>query len=275
MKLFINLVAIAVVGALGYSVEPKLRYRLTGVMPTAEKARVITVMPDGAPDIDLAALPPHQLPQRVLLKGEMKVTDPASGVSLKIEAGTRVSLVRVEGGNVRVSPPGAATFEGLIPITATDLVEQVAATHAAADKPATVLLSLTEPDAPAEPLPDFDAPAAPAVVVADPEATDEFADGPATVMTPSEDPPASAGLDAVSAMKASINAAEIKEFKADQVQEWTSGPDETIDGENYQIGLASYKAETLFGVRVIQAKALIKDGKVQRWVYSKSGMDMK
>lgn len=278
MKLFINLFGIAVAGALGYSVEPNLRYRLTGVaVETTEKTRVIMVMPDGAPDIDLATLPPHQLPQRVLLKDEIKVTDSASGVSLKIEAGTRVSLVRVEGGNVRVSPPGAATFEGLIPIGATDLVEQVAATHAAPDKPATVSLPLT---APSEPLPDFDAPTPPAVVAADPEPAGESADGPATVMTPAgtapaEDPPASAGLDAVSAMKASINAAEIKEFKADQVQEWTSEPDETIDGENYQIGLASYKAETLFGVRVIQAKALIKDGKVQRWVYSKSGMDMK
>ena len=86
-------------------------------------------------------------------------------------------------------------------------------------------------------------------------------------------PPAAA--DVVGAMQASIRAAQIKEFKFDQVQEWTESPAETIDGETYQIGIASYKAETMFGVRVIQAKALIKNGSVQRWVYSKSGMDMK
>lgn len=88
-------------------------------------------------------------------------------------------------------------------------------------------------------------------------------------------PVAAPAADVVGAMQASIRAAQIKEFQFDQVQEWTEEPDETIDGESYKIGIASYKAETMFGVRVIQAKALIKDGKVSRWVYRKSGMDMK
>ena len=43
----------------------------------------------------------------------------------------------------------------------------------------------------------------------------------------------------------------------------------------YQIGAVAYKAETIFGVKTIQAKALIKDGKVQRWIWPKSGMEIK
>jgi hypothetical protein len=286
MKLFFNLLGIAVAGILGYFTEPNLRYRLTGVMPSAvemaEKTRVIMKMSDGKPDINLAQLPAHQLPQRVLLKSEVQVTDPASGISLKIEPGNRASLVRVEGGNVRVSPPGAATFEGLVPISATDLIEQVVAAH-----PSTAASgSITPP----EPPPAFDELAmpepAPVVPAADPSLmnppvaveADTAINAEAEVAEVAEvveEPAATVGLDVVGAMKASISAAEIKEFKADQVQEWTTEPDETIDGETYQIGIASYKAETMFGVRVIQAKALIKNGKVQRWVYNKSGMDMK
>ena len=77
-------------------------------------------------------------------------------------------------------------------------------------------------------------------------------------------------------MKASIQAGEIKEFGFDQVLEWVAGEgEETIDGESYQTGLASYKAETVFGVKTIHAKALIKGGKVVRWLWPKSGMEIK
>ena len=76
-------------------------------------------------------------------------------------------------------------------------------------------------------------------------------------------------------MQDSIQAAQIKEFTFDQVLDWTAGPDETVDGETYQTGVASYKAETIFGVKTIQAKALIKGGKVQRWIWPKSGMEIK
>lgn len=77
-------------------------------------------------------------------------------------------------------------------------------------------------------------------------------------------------------MKASIQAGEIKEFTFDQVLEWAAVEGtEMIDGENYQTGIASYKAETVFGVKTIQAKALIQGNKVVRWLWPKSGMEIK
>ena len=78
----------------------------------------------------------------------------------------------------------------------------------------------------------------------------------------------------VEIMKASIAEGKLKEFKADQVKGWKAGEKETVDGTEYQTGMAAYEAATIFGVKAVQAKALIKDGKVERWVYAKSGMEI-
>lgn len=76
-------------------------------------------------------------------------------------------------------------------------------------------------------------------------------------------------------MQESIKAAQIKEFTFAQVLDWKADEPETTDGETYQTGLISYKAETIFGVKTIQAKALVKGDKVVRWIWPKSGMEIK
>lgn len=76
-------------------------------------------------------------------------------------------------------------------------------------------------------------------------------------------------------MQESLRSGQIKEFTFDQVLDWKAGTEEAVDGENYATGLVSYKAETIFGVKTIQAKALIKDGKVAKWIWPKSGMEIK
>ena len=82
-------------------------------------------------------------------------------------------------------------------------------------------------------------------------------------------------MNAVTIMQQIIRNGEIKEFTFDQVLGWKPEPTETVDGQEFQTGTVSYKAETIFGVKTIQAKALIKDGKVQRWIWPKSGMEIK
>ena len=84
-----------------------------------------------------------------------------------------------------------------------------------------------------------------------------------------EDTPESASLNAeqiVSAMQESVKSGSIKEFKFEQVEGWKAGEEESVDGESYQTGLAAYKA---------QAKALIKGGKVVKWIYAKTGMEIR
>jgi hypothetical protein len=78
----------------------------------------------------------------------------------------------------------------------------------------------------------------------------------------------------VELMKKSIAGGAVKEFKADQVKGWKAAEKETVDGTEYQTGLAAYEAATIFGVKPVQAKALIKGGKIERWVYAKSGMEI-
>lgn len=262
MKFVLNLLGLAAIGSLGYVAEPFLRGTLTakGNGPSVP-ARETTPLPPSpaAPSIDLSKLAPSQLPERVLLYADAKVADASSGVTLKIEAGNRVKLLRIEGNDAVISP-GEGPFQGTVAVSGTDLLEQLATNPPSA--PATV-------QPPAEPA----KPAEPETPPAMPEPAPAEA-APAEPAPPAA-PVAAPAADVVGAMQASIRAAQIKEFQFDQVQEWTEEPDETIDGESYKIGIASYKAETMFGVRVIQAKALIKDGKVSRWVYRKSGMDMK
>ena len=79
----------------------------------------------------------------------------------------------------------------------------------------------------------------------------------------------------MAAMKASVSGGAIKEFTAEQVQAWKIGDEEVVDGETYQTGLAAYKAETIFGPKTVQAKALIKGGKVVKWIYAKTGMEIR
>ena len=79
----------------------------------------------------------------------------------------------------------------------------------------------------------------------------------------------------VNIMKASIRSGQIKEFTYNQVIGWKGGGEEKIEGETYLTGLVAYKAKTIFGVNTIQAKALIQDGKVVKWIWPKSGMEIK
>jgi hypothetical protein len=114
----------------------------------------------------------------------------------------------------------------------------------------------------------------PPVVKNDPEPPmeEEPAAPPATPPVPSA---ALGPEDIVKLMQDSIRAKQVKEFTFDQVLGWKAGEDEEVDGEKYQTGVAAYKAETIFGVKTIQAKALIQGGEVKKWIWPNSGMEIK
>ena len=197
MKVFLFLMGLSVAGILGYTLEPQLRYTLTGEKPVLEEARKVEkVVTAGQEDVSEKVA---ELPKTMQVEEEAKPE-----VSGKIEA----EVVIPKEKEAAIEPPPAA-----------------------------------------------------AVAVVPPVAVAPVKAGPA---------------DVVGVMQASIKGGEIKEFSFDQVLEWqaTDGP-EKFDGETYQTGIAAYKAETVFGVKTIQAKALIKDGKVVRWLWPKSGMEIK
>lgn len=116
------------------------------------------------------------------------------------------------------------------------------------------------------------------VVQNEPEMKDE-PPAPTPEPTPEPTPPPAGealGEEAVVAlMQESIKGGQVKEFTFDQVLSWKAGTDEEVDGTKYQTGLAEYKAETIFGVKTMKAKALIQGGKVAKWIWATSGMEIK
>jgi hypothetical protein len=276
MKSFLYIVVMAGAAYLGYQAEPGLRLRLTGKAPgavaDAASGSAVEKLPGGALKIALGDLTPDQLPRQILLLEDAKVADPAAGIEMIIKAGNRVKPVSIDGNEVVISP-GDGPFRGRISIAGTDLLQQIATNPplpaasptappaGESEEPAPIPAPVPAPEPPPAPTP----PPMPEPI---PEAV------PASEPAPTAPAPAGPS-DVVGLMQQSIKAAQIKEFTFDQVLEWAAAPDETIGGETYQTGLASYKAETIFGVKTIQAKALIKGGVVQRWIWPKSGMEIK
>lgn len=266
MKTFLMLLGVVVAGLVGYAIEPDLRLQLTGETPSRGKAkpdRVAVVPVAPVPAIDPASFAADQLPDKVLLKADAEIADASSEMKVKITAGSRVNLIRLNGDNVVISP-GAGPLEGSVPVSQTDLLEQLAALPKN-PVPAVPEVALTTPA-------ELEMPAA---ITPEPEPEPEPAPAPEPAPTPEPTTP-TGPVDVLAVMQASIKGGEIKEFTFDQVLDWQVSEEiETIDGEVYNSGIASYKAETVFGVKTIQAKALVKDGKVVRWLWPKSGMEIK
>lgn len=287
MKPFLIFLGLAVAGVLGYMNEPSLRYQITGVMPKMAGQHGVKPTVSEFPPVDLASLTPEQLPEKVTLRAEVLVTDTASELTMKIPAGNRVKLVRIEGANVVVSP-GEATCTGVLAIASTDLMEQLATHPVAAQKaPSDETPIVSEPVMPTTEDSTESVPESTGESV--PEATGEVAlestgeavlepapeETPAPVVEAFVPPVGKAGAVLVKIMQTSIRNGQLKEFAFNQVRGWKPEANETVDGVLYQTGVAAYKAETVFGTKTILAKALIKNGKVARWIWPKSGIAIK
>jgi len=303
MKLLLNLCGIGIAGFLGYSLEPNLRFQLTGVKPgkaeMVENGKIILQIGDGKERVELESLTPQQLPEKILIKADVKVSDSGSGITMNIQAGNRVKLLRIEGGNAIVSP-GEGSYTGKIPVMDTDLLKQLAqnppllASNTATPNPVPVPAPNPVPAPDPTPAPDpvpTPEPAPPTTgesaepppmpeppPVPEPAPVPEpvAATDPAPAAPEPPAPVAEAGTaNLVQVMQESVKSGQIKEFKFDQVTEWKAGEAETVDGESFQTGTALYKAVTFLGEKSIEAKAFIKGGKVQRWIWPRSGMEIK
>ncbi len=82
-------------------------------------------------------------------------------------------------------------------------------------------------------------------------------------------------VDVVEVMQTCLKEGALGEFRFEDIIEWKACPSEEIDGDRYRVGEVVYAAETIFGSKNVQAKAYIKDDKVVRWVYSKTGLEIR
>lgn len=274
MKFVSATIGIAAAGVAGYLLEPTLR---PAIIPMKPKPAVVV---DEEPPITaefveslpawVSGLMPEQLPARVTLKREVAITVPDFPEPISLPAGARVTPIRVEGSLLVVSP-FAGPLEGAIPITVTDLMAQLGPTPPpvpVAPTPAPPPPKIAaEPEVPEPPVPAEMPPAEP-----------EEKPAPEVAAAPTPEAVSTGPLaprQIVELMQSAIKADALTEFTFDQVLTWEPGEDESRDGESFQTGNVVYKAETIFGVKNIQAQALIKDGKIVRWVWPKSGMEIK
>jgi hypothetical protein len=130
-----------------------------------------------------------------------------------------------------------------------------------------------EPETPAEPTPDQSEESAPEQPA--PAATGKVDLPPAKPLVPATPPdPTAENSPVIVAMQESFQNDGLKEFTEATPTRWQAGAEETIKGETYQTGLLDYLAQTPFGGKAMQVKALLRDGKVVKWV-SLTGKELK
>ncbi|MDB2429383.1 hypothetical protein OAF99_04230 [Akkermansiaceae bacterium] len=240
-------------------------------------------------EIDLAEYRTDDLPKIVKIAKQIKLeTNSGEGVKM-LTRGTEVKLLNRDGLELIIETTDGVA-KGRVAIEITDLYGVLA--QAKFDKDAGKVAGRPTPDSPKPPVnppapvnpPPVADPTPPPVATPPDLATGgpmvASGDGGTDGSDNSEPAPEPADKklspdELVALMKKFIAAGTLKEFKAEQVVTWKPGEDESIDGVSYQIGLVTYKAQTIFGEKPVNAKALIKGGEVNRWVFAKSGMEMR
>jgi len=228
--------------------------------------------------INLAEYRGDVLPKTLKMTGRTSIPSATGPTEIQLSPGEEVTLLNRDGdllivaqtdrgGKGSVKPGETNIYEIIARMEFDKAVEARGGTIAKLDPKLAPVEARPKPTPMPEPkpLPEPE----PVVVTPTPVPTPELEPEPTPVTT------ASLSDDQiVELMKKSIAGGAVKEFTMAQVKGWKANGEETIDGTAYQTGLAAYEAETIFGVRPVQAKALIKDGKVVRWVYAKSGMEI-
>jgi hypothetical protein len=246
-KLFTS-IGIIGAGFAGYMFEPELRPILTGQRKTISSGESSSSMSSLINRYDYSQLQPSQLPKSILLRAEVDCFSSEEKIAVKIGAGTKVTPLRIENRDVVIS---VANLEGRVPVLKTDLVEQLL------DRPPAAIIIEKE------------------IIKEVKEEVKQTETEPTN--TNNQIPVADITLSAeeiVALIQENIRSAKIKEFTFEKVTDWKAGDESEIDGVKYQSGDITYKSETIFGVKNIQARALIQGGKVARWIWPSSGLEI-
>ena len=242
----------------------------TNVVVSLPGERLYTgTIPISDTDLDLKAQTAANPPTDPTAAGTIPATDPTATTTTDPTATPTTDPTATP-----TTDPATAPATDPTAMPATDPATAPAADPAAPATPAPAADPFAVPttDPATTPATDPAAPATDPTAVATPTPAPTPTRAPATVPAA---PRATGAVGIVPIMQASIRGGQIKEFTFAQVLGWKAEPNETVDGETFQAGSVTYKAETIFGVKTLQAKAFIKNGKVQRWIWPKSGMEIK
>ncbi len=204
--------------------------------------------------VDLNKITADDFPEKVALKVPFTIKDAASGASMSFKKGNEVQPLRLEGDQLVIQSV-AFPVEGKIDVKETNFV-QLAVPRMLARLQKERSIAKNDP---------------PSAVTPDPE--------PVTIPEPAPAPePVVNKLDEaaiVLVMKASVEDGEVSEFETSQVTSWKAGNDMEFDGETYQTGIVTFKAQTILGVQEHDAIALIKDDGIHKWMWAKTKLEMR
>ncbi len=252
MKHLITLCVVCLAAYFGYKFEPALRQVITGIPYQANS------LPANQADlnIDPTTLGPDQLPKEVSIYVTIPFKDDSSGLTANLVAGSKHPLLKVMGSNLQIQVKDT-NYKITLPISKTDLLQQLAQMplNATIDAPTELPPTKTEPE-PEPPKPQAETP------------------GPITT-TPQPPATSDTPIDPLKLMRDSLQNKPIKEFAIDQIVTWSPGGEETFDGETYTTGTVSYESSTILGQKTMQAKALIRNGIIEKWIWPKSGIEIK
>lgn len=73
-------------------------------------------------------------------------------------------------------------------------------------------------------------------------------------------------------MQQSLLADEVSHFTVAEIVGFKNSGQVELDGVTYDFGILEYRENTIFGERIQEAQALIREGKVEKWMWPSNGM---
>ncbi len=262
-----TVIILLVCAGLGYVIEPmfisglkqkpakKVVDKPEDNSPNTAEPKQPATPPSSGIQVDLSKIAKEDFPEKVALKVPFTISDAESGVTVQLKAGSMVKPLSLEGTDLVIQP-------ALMPIKSRINVDKTNFKELAVPKMIerlqnTVAKNDPEPTPPSQP---------------DPEPT------PPSQPDPEPEPAPATKIDEaaiVALLKKDVEAGKVTEFKANQVTEWLAGEDTEFDGKTYQTGRVTFKAETILGVQEHEAIALIEGGKIYKWMWAKTKLEMR
>jgi hypothetical protein len=197
------------------------------------------------------AIPPSAFPRQVKLKRDlqlqMKIGN--STAATQVKAGGSIYAVGQEGTDLLVSPTNSSPMRGKVALDDTDLKEMLTEVYERWKVARTETLRRAH---------EFKLAAAERA---------KNAPAPTAGATASNDQPARDADGTYPLLLASMKSGQVTEIKPENIKEW--GEPQMTDG--VWTVIVKYETQTMFGKFETEAQATIKNGRVEKWIYTGSG----
>lgn len=195
-------------------------------------------------------------PKQVTMKKdlELKMQMGKATAATTFKAGTKIFVMGQEGTNLVVGASAGSPMRGLVAMDETDFKEVFTAAYEQ------VKVVQTE-----------NARKAHEYRLAAAERAKNAPAAPAGGGSASNDKPTKAADGTYPLLLASMKAGEVTEIKPDNIKSWSDPTQEKIDGTEFWTVNVKYETQTMFGKFETEAQARIKNGRVEKWVYTGSG----